>query len=262
MAERWGPVRLGNAITRVKTIFKYALDNGLIERPVRFGGEFKKPDKAVLRRHRARAGEKMLEAADLRRLIEAAGVPYGAVILLGINCGFGNTDVASLPLSALDLDTGWINFPRPKTGINRRCPLWPETVTALRDTLAQRPTPKDKADADLVFLNARGGRLVYVREKNCTDERTGQFVRKTNWTDNVSIQFAALLKRLKLHRDGIGFYTLRHVFRTIADAARDTVAVDSIMGHSDPSMAAHYRERIEDVRLKAVAENVRNWLFG
>jgi hypothetical protein len=35
MAERWGPVRLGNAITRVKSVFKYGLDNRLIEKASR-----------------------------------------------------------------------------------------------------------------------------------------------------------------------------------------------------------------------------------
>jgi hypothetical protein len=70
------------------------------------------------------------------------------------------------------------------------------------------------------------------------------------------------MKKLKNYRDGIGFYTLRHVFRTIADAARDPVAIDLIMGHTDPSMGGHYRERIEDRRLRAVAEHVRQWLFG
>jgi hypothetical protein len=72
MAERWGPVRLGNAITRVKSVFKYGIDNGLIEKAIRYGGEFKKPDKAVLRRHRAQIGAKMLEAEPLRRLINKA----------------------------------------------------------------------------------------------------------------------------------------------------------------------------------------------
>src|SRR5262249_39330715 len=67
---------------------------------------------------------------------------------------------------------------------------------------------------------------------------------------------------LHLHRAGIGFYTLRHVFRTVADAARDPVAIDLIMGHSDPSMGAHYRQRVEDDRLRAVADHVRRWLFG
>ena len=40
------------------------------------------------------------------------------------------------------------------------------------------------------------------------------------------------------------------------------MAIDLIMGHSDPSMGGHYRERVEDSRLQAVAEHVRAWLFG
>ena len=34
------------------------------------------------------------------------------------------------------------------------------------------------------------------------------------------------------------------------------------MGHSDPSMGAHYRERVEDSRLRAVTDHVRAWLFA
>jgi hypothetical protein len=78
---------------------------------------------------------------------------------------------------------------------------------------------------------------------------------------NITIQFTNLLKGLGLHRNGIGFYTLRHVFRTVADAARDPVAIDIIMGHSDPSMGSHYRERVDDSRLKAVTDYVQRWLF-
>jgi integrase len=261
MAERWGPVRLGNTITRVKSVFKYGLDNHMIDKPVRFGGEFRKPDKAVLRRHRAKNGEKMLEADQLRAMVEGALVvgedgpelvrpsaQLRAMILLGINSGFGNHDVASLPLSALDLGRGWTAFPRVKSGILRRCPLWPETVAALREALAERPAPKVEADAELVFLQPSGRRWVRTTEKSRTD--------------NVSVHFCELTKKLGLHRDGIGFYTLRHVFRTVADATRDPVACDIIMGHTDPSMGGHYGERVEDARLRAVAEYVRAWLFG
>jgi integrase len=247
MAERCGPVRLGNLITRVKGVFKYGQDNGLIDKPVRFGGEFRKPDKAVLRRHRAQAGEKMLEPGQLQALIAEAGVPLRAMVLLGVNCGFGNHDCATLPLSALDLDGGWADFPRPKTGIPRRAPLWPETVRAVREALAARPEPKDPADAGLAFLQRSGRRWVRDTEKSRSD--------------NLSVQFMTLLRKLGLHRPGLGFYTLRHVFRTVADAARDPVAIDLIMGHSDPSMGGHYRERVDDARLVAVALYVRRWLF-
>jgi integrase len=272
MAERWGPVRLGNGVTRVKSVFKYGADNGLIEKAVRYGSEFRKPDRAVLRKHRAKNGERMLEAGELRRMLDAlSGKEVGtgrtdeetgkqgtvklrpdpalrAMILLGVNAGFGNNDVATLPLSALDLSRGWLNFPRPKTGIARRCPLWPETAAALREALMNRPAPKDEADADIVFLMSKGRRWIRVTDRSRSD--------------NVAVHFTNLMQRIGAHREGVGFYTLRHVFRTVADAARDPVAIDLIMGHSDPSMGGHYRERIDDGRLQAVADHVRRWLFG
>jgi integrase len=245
MAERWGPVRLGNAITRVKSVFKYGIANALIEKAIRYGSEFKKPDKAGLRRHRAKKGEKMLEADQLRNLIDAADVFLKAMILLGVNCGYGNADCAKLPLSAVDLDNGWIDFPRPKSGVARRCPLWPETLTALRNAIAERPEPRQAGASGLVFLTSRGRSCVSGGLANA-----------------VGTPFANLMKRLELHREGLGFYVLRHTFRTVADAARDPVAIDLIMGHSDPSMGGYYRERIEDDRLRAVVAYVHDWLIG
>jgi hypothetical protein len=41
MAKRWGPVRRGNAIQRVRTVLKYAEDAALVARPVVFGPDFK-----------------------------------------------------------------------------------------------------------------------------------------------------------------------------------------------------------------------------
>jgi hypothetical protein len=34
MASRYGPVRLGNEMQRIRSVFKYALESGLITRPV------------------------------------------------------------------------------------------------------------------------------------------------------------------------------------------------------------------------------------
>jgi integrase len=245
LAKRWGPVRLGNAVTRIKSIFKYGLENALLEKAPQFGSEFRQPSKATLRRHRAENGEKMLEAEQLRAMIEAAGVPLRAMILLGLNCGFGNHDVATLPLPAVDLGTGWIDFPRPKTGIPRRCPLWPETVVALKEAIAERPEPRHEAAGNLVFVTSRGRPWLVNGIAN-----------------PVTVAARDLMKSAGAHRGGMGFYTLRHVFRTVADAAKDTVAIDTIMGHADPTMGGHYRERIEDGRLQAVAQVVHDWLFG
>jgi integrase len=71
-----------------------------------------------------------------------------------------------------------------------------------------------------------------------------------------------LVRRLGINgRKGLGFYTLRHTFRTVADEAKDQPACDFIMGHEGPHVAAVYRERISDDRLKAVTDHVRKWLF-
>ena len=141
MAKRWGPVRLGNVVQRVRTVFKYAHDSGLLPFPMRFGPGFCRPTKKTMRLHRAAQGPKLFTAEEVRRLIDAADVQVQAMLLLGINAGFGNTDCASLPLSALDLEHALIDFPRPKTSIARRCPLWPETVEG--DPRAPSPVAKN-----------------------------------------------------------------------------------------------------------------------
>jgi hypothetical protein len=56
MAKQWGPVRLGNEIQKVRTVFKYGYEAGLMESPVRYGPQFKKPSASVLRRHRQNVG--------------------------------------------------------------------------------------------------------------------------------------------------------------------------------------------------------------
>lgn len=277
LAKTLGPVRLGNEVQRARSFFKYAAENDLIDRPVRFGTAFKRPQRKIIRRARHAAGPKLIEPADVRRLLAAAageevttgrtdpgtGEPekarfkanpaLRAMMLLAVNCGYGQSDIAGLPKTALDLDRGWAAFPRPKTEVPRRCPLWPETVEAVRAALLKRPTPKDPADAGLVFITKYGKRWVRAKER----EGKGAVP-----IDSVQLEFKKLLKALGLEKPGRGFYTLRHCHRTAADAAKDQPAADLIMGHADPSMGAHYRERIDDGRLTAVTDAVRTWLAG
>ncbi|HEY2415583.1 MAG TPA: hypothetical protein VGI40_25295 [Pirellulaceae bacterium] len=60
-------------------------------------------------------------------------------------------------MSALKLETGWLDFPRIKTGIERKIPLWPETIEALKAVIAARRQPAGKAHEGLVFLTRLGG---------------------------------------------------------------------------------------------------------
>jgi integrase len=257
-AKRFGPVSLANHIQHVRTLFKFAWEEGIIEKPVRFGSVFKKPSRKAMRRARHEAGSKLLEAAEVRKLLAAATVPMRAMILLGVNCGFGQTDLANLPIKALDLKGGWADYPRAKTAVPRRCPLWPETVKALRAAIRERPKPSDPADAGLVFVTARGGnRWVRVAPKAGEHGRE----RPSVVTDSVAVEFGRLLDATGLHRRGVGFYALRHTFRTVADRSKDQPAIDHIMGHARDDMASAYRERIDDDRLDAVVKVVHDWLW-
>jgi integrase len=245
MAAKWGHHRLSKTIQFIRCVFKYAFDSSLIDRPVRFGPGFKRPSKKVMRLHKAKQGAKVFNAEEIRRILGSAGPGMKAMVLLGINCGFGNSDCGNLPQTALDLDKGIVDFPRPKTGIPRRCPLWPETIQAIRDYLAKRPEPKGPEQAELVFLTHRGDSW------------------HTGTTDGpLSREFGKRLRALRINeRKGLGFYTLRHTFRTVADEAKDQPAADYIMGHEVPHMSSVYRETISDERLRAVADHVRAWLF-
>ncbi len=96
-------------------------------------------------------GARDLQAEQIKAIIDTAGVPLKAMILLGINCGFGNNDVGTLPLDALDLAGGWVSYSRPKTGISRRAKLWSETVEAIEAAIAKRPAPREKRTPGCVF---------------------------------------------------------------------------------------------------------------
>jgi integrase len=262
LTKTMGPNTLANEINRVRVLFKYGYEAGLIERPVRYGPAFKRPSRRVLRQARHDKGPRLFEASELRAILDKAEQPLRAMVLLGINCGFGNGDVANLQFSNLDLDKGWANFPRPKTAIERRCPLWRETIEAIQEATAARKEPKDAADKDAVFLTRCRTRWVKVRPKVEEDEDGNENQEGMIVDDAVSKAFTKVLKQLKLHRPGLGFYSLRHTFQTIGEGSKDAPAVGSIMGHADASMAAVYRQRIDDSRLVAVVNHVRTWLFG
>jgi integrase len=86
------------------------------------------PSKRALRAAKAARGKQLYTAAEIRALVKGAHPSFKWLVLLGINCGFGPRDCELFP----GPDGEWHNFARPKTGIERRCWLWPETVEALK----------------------------------------------------------------------------------------------------------------------------------
>ncbi len=177
--------------------------------------------------------------------LEHAGPNMRAMILLAINGGLGNTDLALLPIGAVDLKGGWLRYPRAKTAIGRNIPLWPETIDSIRQVLTARPEPADPEDAGLLFIGPRG--------KSYVGKHKGY---------RVTAETTRVLKKAGI--EGRTFYDHRRTFLTVAEGARDLVAVQAIMGHAPASgdMAAIYRQRVDDERLIAVTDHVHKWLFG
>ena len=245
-AKIHGPHRLGKDVVVTRSLFKWGWKMRLIEQAVWFGPNFEIPARKMKLKATRAHGRKDFSADELRRVLDAAPDQLRCMILLGINSGLGQSDIANLKQSHVDLDSSWLVFPRPKTEVERRCPLWLETIQALREVLATRPQPKDAGDRDYVFLTDRGQRVVRITE----------FSR----TDSMRRPFGKLLKTLDINGKR-AFYSLRHTFETQAGESKDQVAVDLVMGHSDSSMASNYRHSISNERLRDVVSVVRSWLW-
>ena len=246
ISKTYNPTSVANEVNRVRVICKYAWDAELTEKPLRYGPDFKRPSAKTLRIELAKNGKRMYSPEQLHTLLEAASKTLRAMILLGVNCGYGNADCGQLRHSHVDIDGGWVEFPRPKTGIQRRAKLWIETIDAMQSAWASRQTPKHKSDEQLWFITKRG--LPWHKDGVADSP--------------VSKEFRKLADATGVYRRGLSFYTLRHTFATVAGETRDQVAVNAAMGHVDTSMAGVYREHISDDRLEAVADHVRQWLFG
>jgi integrase len=244
MAKRWGPVRMNITITYVRGIFNHALENRLIEKPVWFGTEFERPTAKTLRKARNENGPRMFTPKQLRSMLEAANPVQKVVVLLATNTAMGNSDLARLPVSAIDLENGWVHFARGKTGIDRKIPLWPETIAAIKKWLAVRP--RAKPGSAKFLLISRQGRAY-------PGDRGSMFVGRL---------FQLTAKAAKV--EGRSLYDARRTFQTVAEESRDLAAVQAIMGHAARSddMSAIYRQRVSDDRLRVVVGVVHDWLFS
>jgi integrase len=252
---------LNNRVGGARSILKFAYEQELIDKPLRFAVALKRPERRLLRLAKAEAGRIHFHAEEIRRILAVAPIALKAMVLLGINCAVGNTDIGEMPASAVEFEHGVMDFPRVKTGMKRRCPLWPETLDAIRANLAdmQRRRVSRSPEAEgLLFVTREGN--PYVRVKY--EVRDGRPVAVTH--DAVKSLMQRAMAKADIDLPGLGFYGLRRSFETIGAATGHQVAVDHIMGHAPLSsdMGATYRQSVADEALESVTDHVRTWLFG
>jgi integrase len=184
------------------------------------------------------------------------------MVLLGVNCGFGNKDCAELRLMNIDLEHGWVYFPRVKTGVERRCPLWPETVAAIHEVIGDRglQSVRRRPEAEgLLFVTARGNKFVRGDASTGADGKP-----RLVEHDAIATTFKRVMAKQGVAIKGVGFYGLRHTLETVGAETGNQVAVNHIMGHAPPSsdMGEVYRGSVADAALRQVTDHVHTWLFG
>jgi integrase len=247
---------IANIVRLTRIVFKYAFDEELIDKPMRFGPVFRLPSPATLRREKNRRGPRMFQREEVLSLLDAAKLPVRAMILLGINCGFGNSDCAALTCDRLNLEDGWISFPRPKTGVQRICKLWPETIAEIRKWQSRRSQLAIPPEEKLLFITKRGQGWIGKPNSNPISAEFRKLTRKAFETQD-------LRQKPRLPAKGFGFYTLRHTFATIGAEVKDLMALKVVMGHIPGDILGEaYIENVERQRLENIANHVRQWLYG
>ena len=219
------PTTAGNRIRLAKTALRHieVLKPGF---RMDFGKWFRGPSAKLRRKAKMEGGKKTHTALEIRTAVDAANPAMKAMILLGINCAFGNADCWRLKWEHINLETCWHEFHREKTYIERRAKLWPETIAALTDY---------------------------------SDDREG-VVFTTKYYNQWSTQAISH----EANKLGIEFYRLRRTFRTIADSTKETMAIHLIMGHADSAtnMDHVYVQNVVDRRLEFVSDFVRAWYLS
>lgn len=244
-------VTVDGDIRRILVFLNWCKNNKLVG-SLDLGTDFKPSTRTELRKQRQGTKRKDLSSEIVLQVIEAATVQFRPLVLLGINAGIGNLDIADMKISELpNLDTKevWMDLPRGKTGADRRFLLWPETIAAIRDYQAVRYRPNSKQDIDVLFLTGHGNRWVRMDDNKHVDA--------------ISSQFAKTRKELKLTRGT--FYDLRRTFATVGMETKDVQAVKHVMGHIEGRtdvLAEIYVQGIGDDRIRTVCNHVRGWLFG
>lgn len=237
-------------INYINGLFNWAADNELIDRVPAKGRLWKIPTDEEMEAERTRNPHKVWTRAQVRKLVANANPQLKAMILLGLNAGFGNADCARLKVD--EVGGQWLQVPRGKNGRPRKAWLWPETMAAMKEAREVQPTPKPGCEG-LFFLTFTGGKWL--------DEET--------FFDGVGDEFGELKKACGYDGDkfkGVAFYSLRHTFAEVASNAvgsnADDIAVKHILGHLEFAQLATYRREIANPRIKRVCERVRDWFVG
>jgi hypothetical protein len=266
-----GTAHVNEIVTYTKMMFKWSVENRIILTLPFYGTEFTATNEALRQDGLRHKQVKLFTAAQIRALLNHADARMKAMILLGINAAYLQSDCAALPIifdhptNSMDL-TGaapYIRFDRVKTGERRKATLWRETVEALQAVIGDRRE-------GLVFSTRRG--FAMIHQVAIRDE-LGQIVSYSN-CDPMPKLFRELSVKAGIRpagARGLGFSAMRSTCETIMVTCPDLTianqaAIAWIMGHRLAGtglsrMADRYLQDVDLDTLALATNHVHKWLF-
>ena len=229
--QKKSSARINNHISAFKAMYHWALENEIIGNAPNL--------KAIKKLPRTKKTMPTFSTNEIKIILDSANPKMRAMILLGLNCGFGCTDCSELLWENVNIEKKRVDFPRTKTGVDRNFPLWKETVKALKEL----PRLNKR-----VFNTEQGYEVVRFLEKPLEDGSI-----RIQKYDNVTREFTKLLKKAGLKKEkGVGFYTLRRTAATLAAKSGDPFAVQKLLGHADLKMATTYVQDVSEQTDRAI----------
>ena len=169
-----------------------------------------------------------VDRSEIAVLLANASARLRLFILLGLNCGFTQTDLADLKRDEIDLEAETITRKRSKTRVHEGVPtvvysLWPEVVSLLRTEVETKGV--------LAFLTETGAPLVR--------NEVGADAKMKNRTDSVALAFNRLAQKTGIQAT---FKTFRKTGSSTLETRADFAHFDDLyLGHSPKSIAQkHY----------------------
>ena len=178
---------------------------------------------------------------EVQSLFNAASPRTRVYILLGLNLGYTQADIATLEHGMIDWPTGIVTRNRHKTGQPQKAKLWPITSKLLQTEMT------DPHKSTLVLLG-EGGNPLIVDSVNAK----GNPIR----VDAVRMAFNRVKAKLEIKGDSRGFAIFRKTSaENIGKANQDSPhLVDLFLGHTQKTMAKHYANQHFDLLFKATDE--------
>lgn len=199
------PASIQRRIATARSFFRWALREKLVERS---------PAERIRPPRVARPLPRVLEVDEATRLAEdPPSARHRAIFEVAYGAGLRVSELVSLDVTDVELDTGLVRVRRGKGGKDRIVPLGADAVAAVRTMLAERLVP-----ADALFLGKSNRRL--------------------------SVRSAYDIVHREADRLGIGDvhpHAMRHSFAThlLANGA-DIRSIQEMLGHASLSTTQRY----------------------